>query len=275
MKEELAAIIILYKPNYKEVYKNILTYARDLKTLYIVGNSLIRDDFLLKLQKLTTIRLLHNGENLGISKAINLALEQANNDNFKWIMTMDQDSSFIKNDFTKLLAYFSKIPNKSKLMIYSPIHNKKFIKDYYQEESFVMTSGNILNIQKALLINGFEEKLFIDEVDHDFCFKTIKNKYIILQDYRIAINHELGTKNKKNITIYKPFRLYYMMRNYLYLREKYKEEQKEFFLKRDKYLQRFFIKHILFSKEKIKSFNMIFLGIKDFRNKKFGKLIYE
>lgn len=274
MRDDLAAVILLYKPNYKEVYENILTYAKNIKMLYIVGNSSIKDDFLLKLQKLTDIKLLHNGENLGISKALNLALDEAKNDSFKWILTMDQDSSFFENQFIKYLQYFEKV-NKSKLMIYSPIHNKKFIKDYYQVESFVMTSANILCIDKALLIKGFDENLFIDEVDHEFCFKAIKNKYTILQDYRIALNHKLGTKIKNNVTIYDPIRLYYMIRNYLYIRKLYQKEQRDFFSKRDKYLQKFYFKQFIFSNKRLKSIKMTILGIRDYKNKKFGKCTYE
>ena len=217
MESKLCGVVILYKPNYKEIYDNIYTYAKNLKTLYIIGNSLIKDDFLLKLQKLSSIILLHNGENLGISKALNMVLKEAISDGFEWILTMDQDTSFNKNDFSKYLANFNKV-NKLELMIYAPIHNKKFLNDYYQEESYVMTSANILNIKKAISINGFDENLFIDEVDHEFCFKTLKNKYKIFQDYRIAVNHHLGNKLDNKVTIYSSTRLYYMLRNYLYLK---------------------------------------------------------
>ena len=34
-----------------------------------------------------------------------------------------------------------------------------------------MTSGNLLNLKIAEKIGDFEEKLFIDEVDHDYCYR--------------------------------------------------------------------------------------------------------
>ena len=137
-----------------------------------------------------------------------------------------------------------------------------------------MTSGNILNVEKALSINGFDENLFIDEVDHEFCFRTTENRYTILQDYRIAINHTLGIKTKKGITLYAPIRLYYMIRNYLYLKNKYYKVHRDFFEKRERYLLKFYIKQFIFSKERFKAIKMTYLGISDYKRNKFGRVNY-
>ncbi|WP_122894022.1 glycosyltransferase [Arcobacter peruensis] len=273
MNLKLCGVVILYKPDYEEVLKNISSYLNSLEKLYVINNSKIDNSFVSKLNKFDKIQLINPDSNIGISKALNLALNISNKDGFSWLLTMDQDTSFFNNSFDTFLESFKEIDKKS-LIIYSPIHNKKFLskeKSTHIEKDFVMTSGNILNIAFAKEIGGFEEKFFIDEVDHEFCFKAIKNKYKILQNMNISVDHELGEKIN-SFTIYKPFRLYYMIRNYLYFRKTYFSAHEAFFKKRDKYLLKFFSRHILFSKERITCIKMLFLGFTDYKNKKFGKL---
>lgn len=270
MKKDLAGLIILYYPKYEEVYRNISSYCSCIETLYIIENSNINKDFINSLKELVKIRIISSGKNIGISKSLNLALEHASKDKYEWLLTMDQDTSFERNDFSSFLNSFENI-NKKNLIIFSPIHNKKFITTNIIEKEFVMTSANIINVEKSLKINGFNDKLFIDEIDHDFCFKSIINKYKIIVNENIAVNHSLGKKDIRNVTIYPALRLYYMCRNYLYIREKYNDINNDFFKLRDKYLIKFFIRHLIYSSEKFKCLKMILLGMFDYKNNKFGK----
>lgn len=271
MNEKIASVIILYHPNYEEISKNISSYLDDIDILYIIGNSKLDELFLENLSKVANIKVLHNdNENLGIAKSLNQALFQAKKDNYNWLLTMDQDSHFEKNDFKLFLNDFKNY-NTPVNIIYSPIHNKKFLTSNIIETNFIMTSGNIVNINLAIKIKGFDEKLFIDDVDHDFCFKSLKNKFKIIENQRVALTHNLG-KKLGGLTIYEPSRLYYMSRNYLYIYSKYKDSQKMFFKKRNKYLIKFFLIHLIYSNERLKSLKMILLGILDFRKKCFGKI---
>lgn len=271
MNKKLAGLIILYYPKYEEVYRNISSYSNFIKTLYIIENSKLNEEFITSLKKLLNIQLISKDDgNIGIAKSLNLALKQAKKDNYEWLLTMDQDTYFEKNDFSLFLNSFEKI-DKKELIIFSPIHNKKFISSNIVEKEFVMTSSNIINIDKSLKIEGFDENLFIDEIDHDFCFKSIINKYKIIVNENIAVNHSLGKKDIRNVTIYPALRLYYMCRNYLYIREKYNDINNDFFKLRDKYLIKFFIRHLIYSSEKFKCLKMILLGMFDYKNNKFGK----
>lgn len=276
MQNDLVGVVILYNPNYEEILKNISSYIKQLTKLYIISNSKIEKLFLDKINYLyKNIEFLKNDDfNIGIAKSLNIALEKAKENNYQWILTMDQDSFFENDDFNLFVNDF-KNTNKKNLLIYSPIHNKKFISNKIIDVKFVMTSANILNIDKAIKINGFDENLFIDDVDHEFCFRASEKQYKIQQNTKIAINHSLGNKLENNITIYPAQRLYYMSRNFLYLRNKYQYKQKDFLKKRKRYLIKFFIKHLFYSSERLRCLKMILLGIKDYKIGKLGKFKYE
>jgi len=270
---KITAVVILYYPS-SDVIDNINSYVNNLKTLYVICNSDIEDSLYNQLLAIENIKIIHKYDNIGIAKALNLTLEHASKEDEKWLMTLDQDSSFNEGEYIKFIKNFDRLKNKKNLAIFSPIHNNKFINNSIEERDFVMTSANIVNIQRALDIGGYDENLFIDEVDHEFCFRLQKNSYKIVQDNSIAINHNLGKKvqkKSKKIILYNSIRLYYMTRNYFYVKKKYKSIFPIFFKKRDRYILIFLIKQIYYGQHRIKNIRMILQGIIDYRQKKYGK----
>jgi len=273
---KLAAVVILYHPD-ESVYKNIQTYLSFIDKLYIVDNSETLNTANKKFYQIPKSSILHRGENIGIAKALNLALDQASIDNYSWLMTMDQDSLFLSGQLTRYLKDFQSI-NKGNLAIISPMHNPKFLSDkndegQFSQELFVMTSANMVNVQSVLDVGGYDENLFIDEVDHELGFRLHTSGYCIIQHNGVFVTHYLGKSfmKKSNIKVYPPIRLYYMIRNYLYLKKRYCKEQRNFFKARDKYLIKFFFKQLLFNGKPFQSMKMIIRGIQDYQNNRFGK----
>ena len=267
------AVVTLFNPE-DNVVNNIKSYLPYVKELLIVDNSLTPYD-LTALEKYSSkVTLLSSSKNLGISKALNLALSYAKDKGYKWLMTMDQDSYFEPREIQNFMICFNKI-KKKKFAIYSPLHNKKFLKNNSihnnNKKRYVMTSANILNISKALDIGGFDENLFIDEVDHDFCLRLGKKNYKVIENHNCFVNHTSGKKIRiSNVNLYSSKRLYYMARNYLYIRKKHKKENPEFFKTRDFYLFKFIVKQLIHTEKKIESIRMIFRGIKDYYSSKMG-----
>ncbi len=60
--------------------------------------------------------------NKGIAAALNVAKNRAINENYKWLLTMDQDSRFNESDIEKFKNYI-KERNEEKVAIYSPFHS--------------------------------------------------------------------------------------------------------------------------------------------------------
>ena len=270
----ICGVTVLYNPT-EEVFENISSYLNGLNKLYLVDNSEIEDNvlknkFLEFSPKIEYIKL--NG-NEGIAKALNIAKNKAMKENYNWLLTMDQDSKFENDDFLKMLNLVKKYFKKN-IAIFSPFH--KTIGSIYEnkemiEKDVVMTSGNLLNLKIVQKIGDFEEKFFIDEVDHDYCYRIKKENYKIVVLNEIILRHNLGNIREYkffSVTNHNYIRRYYITRNKLYMTKKYP------FL-RKRYIKGIFkdtIKIILVETDKIKKLKMIYLGIKDFKNNITGKI---
>lgn len=272
----LSAVVTLYFPTQK-VIDNIQSYLHIVDKLYIVNNSGTDTAVVNKLTTLPNTSLLYSGENLGIAKALNLALEKAKKDRYTWLMTMDQDTSFEPDQIEKYVEHFIRVKERLELAVVAPLYTSHTMcekeKNPYVERETVITSANIVNIDGALHAGSYDENLFIDEVDHAFCFALKEKNYTILQDMTVQVNHSIGTPYSKNskIKLYPPFRLYYMVRNYLYLRKKYLDAHPLFFKQRDHYLIGFFLRQLWFGGSLLQRVSYMWRGLQDYRKKNFGK----
>ncbi len=84
----------------------------------------------------------------------------------------------------------------------------------------LITSGCLLKISTFRDVGGFDESLFIDLVDFDFCTKLRKSGRTIVLLNKVGMDHRVGNSRtvrllNQKIVIYNhsPFRLYYQMRN--------------------------------------------------------------
>ena len=94
-----------------------------------------------------------------------------------------------------------------------------------------LCSSNIVSVKIWHSVGGFNEKLFIDEVDHDFCFRIRRTGYLIVQNNDIIFHHKIG--DMKLTLLPRPnnhsdFRLYYIYRNTMYIIKTYPEFAKKY-----------------------------------------------
>lgn len=229
----LAGSVILFHPS-TGVIQNISSYIDELSVLYIIDNSDTKNHQLLtEIKELSPkCKLVTNSENLGIASALNQAVDMASNDGFDWLLTMDQDSHFENNAYFKA---FQKYEDKAAVALFSPdfvISSDDLLKSesikFSDVQDMVMTSGSIIQLKICKALNGFENKLFIDDVDTDYCFKLLKFNYKIVRVHGGYLYHSLGlTKkikffdNDLKIVEHPPFRYYYITRNNFYISKKY------------------------------------------------------
>jgi len=273
---DICGVVILYYPD-SRVVENIITYAKSLDKLYIIDNSDQPSSFTITKFPCETV-LLSSGKNKGVAAALNLALEQASKDGYKWMLTMDQDGSFEPPELAQLLKCRDTL-SLDNILVVSPVHEKPFLiqkKDCdYEEVEIVMTSGNLVYVHNAIKIGGYDTRLFIDEVDHEFCLRGKLNGYRVISLLSTYMNHQLGTsyfKNGKHIRLYTPERLYYMMRNYLFIRDKYSIHYSDFFENRTHFLRKFFYQHLRFSQKRFQCLLMLLKGWYDYKLNHFGSI---
>jgi rhamnosyltransferase len=283
MNKNIAAVTILYNPE-KDFYNNILSYANHVSLLILIDNSENPDlDLHKKLQEINHVIIIPYHENKGISKALNDAVELAESKGFDWIMTMDQDSSFEKLMIEKYVEQFSLLPNKEMIAAVGPVSESKNNPDTGEKTinvTSLITSGSLVNIGITKKIGGFNEKLFIDEVDHEFCYRAILQGYSILQFPEIFLQHKLGEltsiplpfgRKTNPRSLHSPLRLYYMVRNSCYMISTFKTAFPEE-MKRKKTDVLVKIKNsLLFEKNKLKVIKYVAKGLCHFFTGRFGK----
>ena len=244
---KLAACVVLYNPD-DTIFENILTYGNYVDKLIVIDNSLKKNNLLIdKLNEIFESKLIYinNNDNLGIATALNQACDKAIELQFKWILTMDQDSSFI--NFEHYKKCLEKVQNVNNVALLAANTDKEGYSNFdinecscnYREDKFsVITSANIVNLEYFEEIGRFNDKLFIDMVDYDYCLRINIKKFKILYFPDVFVEHKLGevhlrtnifTRKKKYKTEHNAQRAYYISRNSLYLSKNYgKYFSKEF-----------------------------------------------
>jgi rhamnosyltransferase len=257
---------------------NIKTYAPFLEKLYIIDNSEKKNTQLIReLEKKISFQYIFHNGNKGISYSLNEVLHLSEG-TYDWLLTMDQDSRFLANTFESYIANLENLDVNvyGICPIFNDYNNK--LENYHHgilhiKESCI-TSGNIIRVRLAIKCGGFDENLFIDEVDHEFCYRCNKWGYRLLEYQRHILQHDLGEPIYKNIFGFKfrtlnegYIRQYYIFRNRLYVAQKYPEKKLMYYKKIIKWM----IKIIIAEPDKFKKIKYAYLGYRDFRNGKYGK----
>ena len=223
---KIAATVILYNPD-ENFNSNLSTYL-DLVDFAILFDNSPHDSVRKILLDNSKIIYLWEGKNRGISHRLNQSIEICKNEKVDYLLTMDQDSSFNKDEFDKYLRIIESTDNKKEIGMYGINPWRKSFTNI--ENEILITSGSILNIQIAEIVGKFDENLFIDDVDYEFCLRLFINKFKTLRIGEIHFNHQFGEKKRilsprlqyQYRSIYNPTRIYYITRNYFYVNKLYK-----------------------------------------------------
>ena len=276
----MSAVVIWYNPDNKNI-ENIETYISYFEKLFIIDNSPNTHTELASTLESTRVEYIYNnGNNLGISRALNLSCKKALYEGFTWILTMDQDSSFDSKNIEEYLKIFSQIKDDYIGIISPNLILENDITKMEKDEIFidtdhVITSGNLLNLSIWEKVGQFDENLFIDEVDSEMCYRMIERGYQIKQLNKVKMYHELGNLEKRNfffrkisILNHNYVRKYYIIRNKFYMFKKYKKYRMRY----GYYILNDFFKVIFYEKDKVRKLKYMFNGIRDFFQNKMGEL---
>ncbi|GKZ04239.1 glycosyl transferase family 2 [Paraclostridium bifermentans] len=285
MKKILAAIVT-YNPDLERLQKNINAIEPQVEHLIIVDNGSKNINLISRIKGECKIKidLIENKENIGIASALNQALDYAYKNNFDWILTLDQDSICDINMISEMKSQYEKEDNKNIALIAPNILDENItlkpqdIKEGIEYTGPVITSGSLTKTNIAKNIGGFVDKLFIDQVDFDFCLRLKDSGADILKVNRAIIYHQLGEISEHKLfgktittTNHSPIRRYYYYRNLIYMYEHHKENHKEWINLEIKHAIKNIPRIILFEKNKTDQIKSITKGILDAKKGKYGQ----
>lgn len=225
---KLTIAVVLYQPD-DSVLDNILSYINLTERLYVIDNSVSPVSIIDKLKKYPQVTYISMGGNKGIASALNAGIFQAMQENFTHLMTMDQDSRFQQSVFMGYIQkaddIFNATQNAAIVGINYDGYKQKNQKADVEVVEEVITSGMIINLDIMKKLGSFIEKLFIDYVDYEYCYRARKAGYLcfIVNQYRLE--HQIGGMNPivkygihfRNHNEHNAIRQYYMARNAIYV----------------------------------------------------------
>ena len=286
---KVAAIIVSYNPD-SNLFDSINLLLNQVEKVIIVDNG-SKEKYVKYIKSINEdkIEIILNKENLGVATALNIGVRKALENGYEWILTMDQDSKASPDMVKKMFNVYNSINREERKDILSIFPN--FVDERIQsiEENSNMnsyeyvdadiTSGNLLRKEVFEKVGFFDDSLFIDLVDSDFCMRLNEKGIKMIKIRDAVLYHSLGeSKTIKgilgsfNTSNHSALRRYYMTRNRFYIWEKYKGLN-SFTLNRDKKLfKKEFVKIILGEKDKVNKIKMVLRGYKDYKKGIKGKL---
>lgn len=202
MNGNISAGIILFNPERERLLQNIKIISAQVEHIYVYHNE-ASESLITELRRNSRIVILGNGKNIGIASAMNQIMEAAEKDGQQWVITYDQDSV----SETDLIAEYRKHLNHPNAAIICPQvidERRKYMavekSDEIERVDTCITSGSCTRIDAWKEIGGFDDFLFIDLVDNDFCKRLTLNGWEILKLHNVILNQEFGDIELKGST---------------------------------------------------------------------------
>jgi len=283
--------IVLYNPDPNKVLElmRICCIYQHAKILLFDNSNNLQ---LLNYKKSEKIISYKSSQNVGIAGAHYYACKLAENENYDFLLFLDQDTQLPEYFINNMISEFYRLQKiYSRLVAIGPSWRDARTYDWYQEKNNKVTVKNILKkkfkiaikinnliklnnviISSGMLVlvkflkdTGYPKKeYFIDLVDLEWCLRAFSKGYHVEMIKNIQIQHAIGEvkKNKNKFIHYQnPLRYYYSIRNSFFLfREKQYPLGFRFFILIRNILE---IKKIPFVPESKKSLIAAFHGLKD------------
>lgn len=259
------AVVLSYN-NPRELEKTVKALASEVDLVYVIdnGSTLNNAKRIKNFKEKCHFEVVFLGDNLGIGAALNFAVSKAINENFDWLLTMDQDSQFhpgfMREFYECALQTGSKVlaANTRKVNCQSSCYITRL----------AITSGNLVSVSVYNEIGCYNEWLFIDGVDFEFSFRLQAHNIPIVQVGGAILNHKLGDREvrwcRKVHSFHSPLRRYYIFRNHLYLMRMFYKKFPSQIAKITISRLCYFFTILAFGDRRIKSLKYIFEGIFDF-----------
>lgn len=277
-----ACVVVLYRPG-DETLNRCLSYLDYFSKVYVFDNT--SEAAPAWFSGCQGICYRHRRRNLGIAAALNLLCAEALQDGAEWALTLDQDSLFSGSNFAEYVRAFNASCGLQNTAVFAAKHTPReknaapSSKPELCEIDAVMSSGNIISLPYWNASGRFNEDLFIDTVDHDFCLRLRRRGLKIRQFANRYILHQAGKRiacqgiGGAFRTEHAPERLYYILRNNLRLWKEYGREFPEFINGRKKH---FFRKRLIwtlfYEKDKLLRLGYLFKGLRDYAAGRYGAL---
>jgi rhamnosyltransferase len=207
-------------------------------------------------------------------------------------VTFDQDSKATPCMISTMLEAYEAYPEKEMVASLSPRYQDKVTGAIsgsqlqgkpckslpYTEAALVMTSGNLLKLSIIDKVNNFNEALFIDYVDIEFCLRCRNLGYRILEVRDAVLIHNSGFPTQHRLfgkeivaSNHSALRRYYITRNAIYMYIRFIFDHPDWTIKNAIFILKVMIVMLVFENDRKRKLAAVFLGVVDGLLGKMGK----
>jgi rhamnosyltransferase len=233
---DVCAVIVTYNPE-PDFEQNVRALLPQVGKLIIVDNqsSSAAHSLIAQAAAACEAEVIWNQQNLGIAAGLNAGIERAlSSGQYSWIATFDQDSRVPSDYVAAIFEAYSACPFRDKVALIGAIHECgdrpiPSRNDFgFREIKSAMTSGSFLKSFVFGVCGRFDESLFMDYVDHEFCLRLRKHGFKVIQAGNALLAHRLGSPTLHRIlwkqfisSNHSPSRRYHNARNRLLVYRRY------------------------------------------------------
>src|SRR5215469_1759146 len=276
---DVLAVVVSYN-GLHDIRQTVEALRRQVGHVHIVDNGSDAESLglLESLEREPGITVEHLGQNRGVGYALNRGVERARKLGCSWLLTMDQDSVV---DSSMLEAYRAAVELDPEMVCAAPgiTTRKRKIDATGGIVNSAITSGNLVQVKVFNEIGMYDEGFFVDCIDFDFCLRLRRAGYLIHKVPGALMQHQLGEITnvphwvRNYYALHSPTRRYYMMRNFLYLAERYLFEYPGFIAKLGLAHLLLLVLVLFFDRKPLESYRAIARGLRDYAERKKGQYV--
>ncbi len=218
-----AIVVVLYHPSEDDLVNLSRLADWDVHVVAVInaigntGQALVPD---------AGVQVIDNPRNLGLARALNQGIGAAVGAGSRYVLLLDQDSRPTRGMFDALLAAAVRMEGEGRpLACVAPLlRDRKATAgtgDHAGDASFA-TSGTMLTRAGWESVGPMWEPLFIDGIDHEWCFRARARgrETVLVRD--AVLEHDMGDKGINVLGRFRPIhrspiRHYFIVRNTLWL----------------------------------------------------------
>lgn len=236
--DAICGVVVTYHPD-ASVVENLRAVVAECGLVIVVDNG-SPPETCAKLGAIAGVELLALGSNLGLGVALNRGAERAFSLGRDWIVTFDQDSRPQPGMVPKLWQLHERLPKAALIgprleepgfghVQYRPVcrhpdlpvcFRRPLAECDLDDVTMVITSGSLMELAPWRELGGFDESLFIDYIDIDYCLRLRRAGRSVALASGAVLVHHLGRRKSAHVMgrdfrpmHHAPFRHFYMARN--------------------------------------------------------------
>jgi rhamnosyltransferase len=289
IEPNVCGVVVTFRPRLEDL-ENLAKLRPQVRGLVVVdnGSSEEKRTLLRSAAQQGDFMLIENEANLGIATALNMGVKWAKSAGYTWVALFDQDSTVPPDFIDTMLRAYDTSPRRDRIALLVPryIDSRLGIplSAIYAENGSLqvaMTSGSLIPISIFCEEGWFEESLFIDAVDFEYCLRLRSNGYSVEECPEAVLLHAPANFTEYRLKGFRLFstpnysagRRYYRDRNTIWMLRKYWARYPSFLLSMLANSLKDGLKILLAENDKrVKMYHMA-LGVRDGLLGRMGKTI--